>query len=149
VTNEVEKGVEIAAPVSEVFAYVDDFRTVPEWLYGISKFEPVGDQDQGLGAVYDAEMMVGVKIKTRIEIVKWEHEKVIALRSIKGFQTESEWTIESMDDGRTRLSGHLSYDLPLGLAGKAMAKAMEPAVKIAVRKSSEAIVRNIEARSER
>ncbi|AQA25829.1 hypothetical protein BTZ20_1368 [Rhodococcus sp. MTM3W5.2] len=36
-------------PVHAGFAYVDDYRNVPAWMFGVTRFEPVGEQTQGLG----------------------------------------------------------------------------------------------------
>ncbi len=46
-------------PVDLAFAHIDDYRNVPDWMFGISRFVPIGDLDQGLGATYDATMQLG------------------------------------------------------------------------------------------
>jgi hypothetical protein len=55
------------APLEVAFAYTADYRNVPDWLYGISKFEPVGENDYGLGAVFDGSMNLGATLNSRIE----------------------------------------------------------------------------------
>jgi uncharacterized protein YndB with AHSA1/START domain len=41
-TSTVERSVGIAAPVAEVFAYVDDYTLTKEWMSVLRKIEPVG-----------------------------------------------------------------------------------------------------------
>ena len=41
---------DVAVPVDVAFAYVDNYANVPDWLFGVSRFAPVGEQDRGLGA---------------------------------------------------------------------------------------------------
>ncbi|NHA00481.1 hypothetical protein G5V59_11775 [Nocardioides sp. W3-2-3] len=64
-SNVVEHSVEIDAPVSKVFAYVDDFTHTKDWMYGLSRIDPVTDQahrrrrpvrrdDEGRGAAQGA-----------------------------------------------------------------------------------------------
>ncbi|AIY20104.2 SRPBCC family protein [Pimelobacter simplex] len=143
-TNVVEQSVEIQAPVSRVFAYVDDFSTTKDWMYGLSKIEPVTDQLHGVGAQYDGVMKVGVPLKARIECTAWERDRLVELTSVKGIETTQRWTFTALDDDRTRVDAWISYTLPGGPAGKAIAGAVKPVVGIAVKHSSEALVRNVE-----
>jgi len=55
----VECSAVINAPVADVFAYVDDYRTTKDWMYGLTKIEPKTDQLRGVGATYDGTMKVG------------------------------------------------------------------------------------------
>ena len=55
--------------------------------------------------------------------------------------------LHPLDAGRTRVDAWISYSLPGGPAGKAMAAAMKPFVGIAVKHTSDNLVRNVEARA--
>lgn len=145
VTNVVEQSVEIQAPVGRVFAYVDDFSTTRDWMYGLTKIDPVTDQLRGVGAQYDGVMKVGVPLKARIECTAWEQDRLIELTSVKGIQTTQRWTFTPLADDRTRVAAWISYTLPGGPAGKAIASAVKPVVGIAIRHTSEQLVRNVEA----
>lgn len=144
-TNVVEQSVEIAAPVSTVFAYVDDFATTKDWMYGLTRLEPVTELRQGVGAQYDGVMKVGVPLKARIECTAWERDRLVELTSVKGVETTQRWTFTDLGGDRTRVDAWISYTLPGGPAGKAIASAVRPVVGIAVKHSSEALVRNVEA----
>lgn len=133
-----------AAPLGLVFEYVADYRNVPDWLFGIQTFEPVGDIDHGLGAVFDGAMHLGVTLKSRIEVVEWAEDRLIGFDSVKGFKNSSRWTFESTGDDSTRIVAELSYSLPFGPAGKALGKVIEPFVKQAVAHSSTHLKEQVE-----
>ena len=94
------------------FAYVADHRTVPEWMFGVTRFEPVGDRVRGVGARFDASMRIGpATFDSRLEIVEWEDNHRIVLSSISGFRTLSSWQFDDLGDGRMRLAVDFGYRL--------------------------------------
>jgi hypothetical protein len=135
-----------AAPVSVAFAYLDDYRNATDWMFGLAKFGPVGAQDHGLGATFDGTFEVKpVKLSSTIEITEWEAESVIAFKSIKGFKNTSTWRFIPEGDEQTRFEIRFRYELPGGIAGKVLGRALEPVVALSVRRSDEALRKNIEA----
>jgi uncharacterized membrane protein len=135
------------APLDVAFAYLDDYRTATDWMFGLAKFEPTGDQDQGLGAVFDGTFQVKpVKLSSTVKVTEWEQDKVIGFESIKGFKNWSTWRFTAAGPSRTEIDVVFSYELPGGLAGRAMGKALEPIVAVSVRHSDAALRRGIEAR---
>ncbi len=148
-TNIVEHSVEIAAPVSTVFAYMDDHSTTKDWMYGLSRMEPVTEQLHGVGSRYDGIMKLGVPLKATVECIAWEQDRLLELTSVKGIDTTQRWTFTDLGNDRTRVDAWISFTLPGGPAGKAIAAAVKPVVSIAVKHSSEALVRNVEALAQR
>lgn len=135
------------APLSVAFAYVDDYRTATSWMFGLSRFEPVDGKDHGLGAVFEGTFAVKpVKLSSTIEVTEWEQDSVIAFDSIKGFTNRSTWRFTAEGPNRTRVSVVFSYELPGGLAGRAMGRALEPIVALSVRHSDHNLRTHIEAR---
>jgi len=133
-------------PVDLAFAHIDDYRNVPDWMFGISRFDPIGDLDQGLGARYDAAMQIGPKaLRSTVEITEWEQDRLITLTSVAGFGNRSSWMFTPVDDDRTELSVDFGYELPGGLAGRAMGKLIEPFVVTAIRQTEASLRRQIEA----
>lgn len=136
-----------AAPIEVAFAYLDDYRTATEWMFGLTKFEPVGELDHGLGAVFDGTFAVKpVKLHSTIKVTAWEQDELIAFESIKGFRNRSQWRFIAESPERTSIRVTFSYELPGGLAGRALGKALEPIVALSVRHSDEALRREIESR---
>jgi uncharacterized membrane protein len=135
-----------AAPLEAAFEYLDDYRNATDWMFGLARFEPAGEQTQGLGAVFDATFQVKpVKLHSTIEVTQWEANTVIAFESVKGFRNWSTWRFVADGADRTRIQVVFSYEMPGGLAGRAMGKALEPIVAMTVRHSDEALRREIEA----
>lgn len=144
-SNVVEQYVEIDAPISQVFAYVDDFSTTKDWMYGLSKIDPVTDQLRGVGAEYDGVMKVGVALKSRIHCTAWELDRLIEMTSVKGIKNTQRWTFTDLGEGRTRVDAWIEYTLPGGPAGKAIEKAVQPVVEIAIRHTKASLAKNVES----
>lgn len=140
-----EQSVEVDAPLSQVFAYVDDFATTKDWMYGLSKIDPVGEQLRGVGAEYDGVMKVGVPLKSRIRCTDWVENELIEISSVKGIKNTQRWTFTDLGEGRTRVDAWIEYVLPGGPAGRAIEKAVHPVVEIAIRHTKEKLKKNVEA----
>jgi uncharacterized membrane protein len=137
----------VHAPLDETFAYVADYRTIPDWMFGVKKFEPVTPgNDYGLGSVFDVSLSLGVPINTRIETVEFEDGRVIGMDSVKGFKAKSRWYFAADGPDRTKVTATVSYDLPFGPAGRAMGKVMQPFVRQAVSHISQHLKTNLENR---
>ena len=141
----VEKSVEVAAPLHVVFEYVDDFSTTKDWMYGLHRIDPVGEQLRGVGATYDGTMRLGVSLTSRIRCTGWEQDRLIEITSIKGIKNTQRWTFTDLGDDRTRVDAWISYTLPGGPAGRAIEAAVKPFIGIAIAHTSETLVRNVEA----
>jgi ribosome-associated toxin RatA of RatAB toxin-antitoxin module len=134
------------APVNVLFDYVDDYRNTTQWLFGLSKFEPSTDVIQGLGAEFDGTFAVKpVKLHSSVRITEWEKDKVIALESYKGFQITSTWHFTSTGPETSKVVVDFTYELPGGLAGRAMGKAMEPIVALSIRHSDDSLRKHVRA----
>ncbi|MCD5421074.1 MULTISPECIES: SRPBCC family protein [Rhodococcus] len=126
-------------PIDLAFSYVDDYRNVPDWMFGVARFQPVGEQVSGLGAVYDSTMRIGPKdLDSRVEVVEWERNRVIVLDSIAGFRAASSWTFTDLGDA-TRLDVDFGYRLPGGIAGRTLGMLIEPIVGTAIRQTEHAL----------
>ncbi|WP_337455811.1 SRPBCC family protein [Prescottella sp. D32] len=133
-------------PVDLAFAHIDDYRNVPDWMFGISRFVPIGDLDQGLGATYDATMQLGPKaLKSTVEVTEWERDRLITLSSVSGFGNRSSWMFTPVGDDRTELSVDFGYELPGGLAGKALGRLVEPFVTTAIKQTETNLRKQIES----
>jgi uncharacterized membrane protein len=134
------------APVSALFNYVDDYRNTTKWLFGLSKFEPDTDVVQGLGATFDGTFAVKpIKLHSSIRITQWERDKVIALESYQGFETTSTWHFSSTGPETSKVVVDFTYELPGGLAGRVMGRAMEPIVSLSIRHSDDSLRKQVRA----
>lgn len=135
------------APVDVVFEYLDDYSTAPEWMLGLSKFEPIGDKTRGLGAVFDGSMKLGPKtLHSTVEVTEWVENKMITMKSIKGFVNWSTWHFKQLGPDETELVVDFTYILPGGVAGKALGRIIEPFVAIAIKHSEHTLRTKVEER---
>ncbi|MFD1814915.1 SRPBCC family protein [Rhodococcus gannanensis] len=133
------------ATVGAGFAYVDDYRNVPDWMFGVTRFEPVGAQSQGLGAEFDVTMKIGPSaLHSRVRVTSWEQDRLIVLDSIDGIASSSTWRFSPRSGGGSELSVDFDYTLPGGLIGKALAKVVEPVVGTAIAQTESTLRRNVE-----
>jgi uncharacterized membrane protein len=136
-----------AAPLNVAFSYVDDYRNATRWMFGLAAFSPEGDKDHGLGAVFNGTFQVKpVKLHSTVKCTDWEQDELIAFESIKGFKNSSVWRFTATGPTTTKIEVRFSYELPGGLAGRALGKALEPIISISVRHSDEALRTQIEQR---
>ncbi|MEU7630053.1 SRPBCC family protein [Nocardia sp. NPDC049220] len=135
---------ECAASAESAFAYVNDYHHLPLFVYGMQSFTPVGEQTVGLGAIFDGRMKLGpASLTSRIEVVRWEANYAIAVRSIKGFEVESTFLFRAEGPARCTVDAIVDFRVPGGLAGRALGKTIEPFVKITVQRSTNNLVTQI------
>ncbi|NEW38319.1 SRPBCC family protein [Nocardia cyriacigeorgica] len=133
------------ASAETAFAYVNDYRNLPRFLREVESFTPVGSQTEGIGATFDGHIKLGpVSLNSRIEIVRWEENFAIGVKSIKGFEVESTFLFHATDTERCTVDAIVDYRVAGGLAGRALGKTIEPFVKIAVKHSTENLTKQIE-----
>lgn len=134
-----------AVPVETAFAHVADYRTVPQWFFGISRFVPQGPPDYGLGATYDSAVKIGPKeISSVVRVTEFDEGRLIIMTSISGFKTTSRWRFSAVDENTTELAVEFTYELPGGFAGKALGLLIEPFAVQAVKASEAALRRELE-----
>lgn len=137
---------DVAVPVKAAFDYIDNYRNVPSWMFGISKFEPVGDKERGLGAVFDSSIVLGPKtLHITTEVTDYIENELIALTSIKGLESTVTILLKGKDAETTELTMEIGYKVPGGFAGKALGKIIEAFIGPGVRYTESHLRREIEA----
>jgi uncharacterized membrane protein len=134
-----------AAPVDVAFGYVDDYRNTTKWMFGLAEFTPEGDKDHGLGSVFNGTFSVKpVKLHSTVECTDWKQDELIAFTSVKGFKNSSTWRFIADGPDRTTVKVDFTYELPGGIAGRALGKVLEPIVAMSIRHTDEALRKQIE-----
>lgn len=119
----------INAPVATVFGYVDDYRNTTKYMKDLAKWEPVGSKTRGEGSRFALAMKAGpLNIDGEVEIDTWVENQAIGWTTKKGFRQDGSWSFTEKGNG-TEATFTVEYDLPGGIAGKMMAKAVEPVLK--------------------
>ena len=134
----------IAAPVETVFAYVDDYSNTTKYMKDLTKWQPVGSKTQGKGAHFAVAMKAGPKVlDSNVLITQWTANKVIAWVSQSGFKQSGKWAFKATADGCEAIFD-MEYEFPGGIAGKVLAKAAEPIVKMNIESSVDELKRQTE-----
>lgn len=125
----------IAAPISDVFAYVDKWENALKFTEGLTKWEPAGEITHGLNSSFAAALKLGpTNQESVLLITKWEEDMIIAWEPQSGFQQSGAYEFEPAGAG-TKVTFTLDITLPGGIAGRLLGKTVEPVAKITVSKS--------------
>ncbi|WP_067535179.1 SRPBCC family protein [Nocardia crassostreae] len=125
---------EAAVPVEFAFEYMADMANWTDFVYGLQSFTLVGDvPHRTVGALYEGAMKLGVVLKATVKLTEYVENQVFASESVSGFSNQSRWQFESLGPERGAVTVDVHYQLPGGLAGKALGKAIEPFVAIAIK----------------
>jgi len=134
----------IEAPVDAVFAYVDDYTNTTKYMKDLTKWQPVGSQTHGKGSHFDVAMKAGPKVlDSSVLITQWTENKVIAWDSQSGFQQTGKWAFKAKGSG-CEATFDMEYEFGGGIAGKILAKAAEPFVKMNIESSVDELKRQTE-----
>ena len=133
----------IDGPRERIFDYINAYQNVPEYMFGVKEFTPVGDKTSGLGSVFEVSIDVGPKtLKSTVECVEWVENELIVLKAIEGFKADTTWRFADADGG-TRVNVEFGYTLPGGLAGRALGAVIGPFANQAVRYTDGKIVEHL------
>ncbi|MET9200231.1 SRPBCC family protein [Gordonia sp. NPDC003585] len=123
----------IDGPRDQIFTYVNGYENVPEYMFGVQRFEPTSDITSGLGSVFDVTIDVGPKkLKSTVECTEWVENELIVLEAIEGFKADTTWKFADKDGG-TQVLVEFGYTLPGGLAGRALGAIIGPFASQGVR----------------
>lgn len=117
------------------FAFVNDYRNVPKYMFGVSEFRPITEQTSGVGSQFVTVLKVGPKtLESTVECTDWIENELITMTSIKGFDAGTQWRFADGDEpGTVTADITFDYTLPGGLAGRALGgllgQFMTPAIK--------------------
>jgi uncharacterized membrane protein len=135
----------IAAPVTAVFAYVDDHRNTTKYMKDLTKWAPVGSKTHGKGAKFQVAMKAGpMTLSSVVDITIWTENQAIGWTSLQGFKQTGKWSFKKDEDG-SEATFDMDYELPGGVAGKMLSRVAEPIV----RRNIEQSVRKLKSQVER
>lgn len=136
----VEHRAAVGVPLEFAFGYVDDYRNVPRWMFGIKHFTPIGEQISGVGAVFDTALNLGpMTLHLRGEIIEWEQSARISLRAVKGIEGTIHWSFAAVDPDSTEIGAVCDWKVPGGLAGRALDRVIHAFAGPAVRHTEKSL----------
>lgn len=132
----------IDLPVGSAFAYIADYRKMSDWVFGIKRIRPVGDQDSGIGAVFEGAVDLGPKaLSSTFRLTDWQQDRLLGATSTAGFDFASTIRLSAKGIYRTGIDVDLDYEVTGGLFGKAVGRTLEPLIAVAVRHSLQSLRR--------
>jgi len=111
-----ENSIVIEAPLRDVYAYVNEPTTFPDWVHGMIDVHSV--IGTGEGQQYEwTYKMVGMQFRGQSVAVDYVKDECAAYQSIG--MIESIWTnIVEPQDGGTKLTVKVEYSIPAPVLGK-------------------------------
>ena len=134
----------INAPVTTVFAYVDDYRNTTKYMKDLVKWQPTGKVTHGKGAKFAVGMKAGPTTLTSVvDITTWTENKAIGWHSNEGFKQIGLWEFAPRGE-KTKVTFDMEYEFGGGIAGKLLGRAAEPIVRGNLQRSVETLKLNTE-----
>ena len=117
-----DNSIDIKAPVDQVFAYISDVTTHPEWVKWTKEAEVTSVEHRGLGATSAEVMQVGPK-KEDVETLTTEYRegRYLTRRHTRGMEMTDRLSVLPFGDG-TKVAWSIDYHPPMGGMGKLMDK---------------------------
>jgi uncharacterized membrane protein len=106
----------INAPVGEVFTYVNELTTMPDWLTGLVEVRNVIGTGEGQQCEWTFKL-VGIQLRGQAVTVDCVENKRCTHQSIGMFSSSWKQIVEPHEDG-TKLIIEVEYTLPLPVLGK-------------------------------
>ncbi len=105
--------------MSDAFEYVADWKNFQNYFPVYVSLKPVSVVQYGPGSSFDGVMVLGkVELNTAIDIVEFQKNKKIVMKSSRGIRTKVTWEFKDVG-GRVLITFDFEYDLPQNLALRA------------------------------
>lgn len=136
---------DVGAPVEVAFTYTDNHQFVPDWMFGVTAFEPRGELDQGMGAVFSTHTGFGPwRPKLACEITEYRRNAVIGYTLRGRLSGTLTLRFDPLGYGRSVLTSEAEYAPPGGLFGRLRLRVVDAAVRSALRRTESQLRREIE-----
>lgn len=138
--------VTIKCSPERAFDYFADHRHVAAVLDGISKWEPIGQKSEGVGARYEVEMVaLGFPLKSTLRLDRWRRPHEIGWVSESGLiKQEGGFTFTKVTGG-VHIALRIAYTPPAATLGAAIAGRMDWLVKGRLQTALERIRETLES----
>ena len=138
--------VTIKCSPERAFDYFADHRHVAAVLDGISKWEPIGEKSQGVGARYEVEMVaLGFPLKSTLRLDRWRRPYEIGWVSESGLIKQDGGFTFTKVKGGVHIALRIAYTPPAAMLGAAIAGRMDWLVKGRLQTALERIRQTLES----
>jgi uncharacterized membrane protein len=138
--------VTIKCSPERAFDYFADHRHVAAVLDGITKWKPIGEKSQGVGARYEVEMVaLGFPLKSTLRLDRWRRPHEIGWVSESGLIKQEGGFTFSKVKGGVHIVLRIAYTPPAAVLGAAIAGRMDWLVKGRLQAALERIRETLES----
>ena len=115
---------------ARAFDFFADYHHVAQVLDGVSKWEPIGPQSQGIGSRYAVEMVaLGFPLRSVLRLDRWRRPHEIGWVSESGLiKQRGGFTFERSSKG-VRIVLSIEYEPPASIVGAAVARRLDGFVR--------------------
>jgi uncharacterized membrane protein len=147
----VAAGIDISAPPEAVWEFVADPGRYLHFMSGITRWEVVSDEPQGLGARYRMLFRVGsAEVGGLIEVIEWDPSRDMAWTSVLGLDQRGRWRLRERPGNRTHVELRLSYGVAgAGIFGWLSEQVAAPTVRGHLQRSVRQLKRQVEHEQQR
>ncbi len=143
---------ELSVPITvkttpeQAFDYFADHRHVAQVLEGVSRWDPIGAQTQGVGARYAVEMQaLGFPLRSVLRLNRWQRPREIGWASESGLIKQGGAFTFTPVKGGTRIELRITYQPPASVLGAAVARRLDGFVRARLVAAMERIRTNLES----
>jgi uncharacterized membrane protein len=143
--------IDISAPPEAVWEYVADPGRYLHFMSGVTRWEVVSDDPQGLGARYRMLFRVGsAEVGGLIEVIEWVPPRDMAWTSVLGLDQRGRWRLRERPGNRTHVELRLSYGVAgAGIFGWVSEQVAAPTVRGHLQRSVRQLKRQVEHEQQR
>lgn len=115
----------VAAPVRQVFDYVAEPRNTMRYQKQFTSFEVADNTPRGVGMEVDARgRFHGIPVRTRLRMVDFVQDELIASQSVSGLKNSSQWRF-TPGAGGTQVRFTARYEWPLPILSRRLRTRIE------------------------
>jgi Polyketide cyclase / dehydrase and lipid transport len=120
----------VACTPERAFDWFADYHHVAHVLEGVSRWEPIGEQTQGVGARYAVELRaLGFPLRSVLRLNRWRRPHATGWESESGLvKQEGGFTFVRLAKG-VRIVLHITYEPPASFVGAAVARRLDGLIR--------------------
>ena len=138
--------IDISAPPEAVWEFVADPSRYLHFMSGVTRWEVISDDPEGLGARYRMLFRVGsAEVGGLIEVIEWVPPRDMAWTSVLGLDQRGRWRLRERPGNRTHVELRLSYGVAgAGIFGWVSEQVAAPTVRGHLQRSVRQLKRQVE-----
>ncbi len=131
---------------TRAFDFFADYHHVAQVLDGVSRWEPIGGQSQGVGARYSVEMLaLGFPLRSVLRLDRWERPREIGWISESGLVKQRGGFTFTRSEKGVRIVLTIEYEPPASVIGAAVARQLDGFVRHRLERAMRNIKQTLES----